>query len=637
MKYTIIIALTLSVGCVMKKKKKDETPEPQPEPAPQLTPEKRTFSAETLEEIGAMFDIDELSSIISERFEEKTLSNFDSDTKNKNINATENMAEEVNQDSLVCNFSLANSIAYGYVPAFDFDTLNQKCLDVFEEQTASKLATFELELTEFQEEKRLKKTDSIHIQNFTAVAESETTLVAQNTLFNASFDLTESEVVYDEAFKQFGKAKGAFIETNEGIQPVEAAAEIEANRLIRTPPEGYPVPGPDSLNLYDHDPKHIACTQAKPVGKIVKDLSPLELCNDAGHSAFYPEFCRWVKDKENGIVRPLPGGINMPTFPYRGSIRVTFDRPLSHYIEVPPSKRVVVGPANVNCATEFADLKNDYNIKEEWKAVNPQGQWFITSRNPSCGLSCGGKFLRTSNNQNSRADIEPVSNYCINRWKGYSLSVQRNAARTACKQSPVFARAEARREAENAIAKMIEDCTNNANCKKVAFAINSLNEAGISLDEIEAEIEDIENSYETAKANNESYVIDSENKFFKSFSKIDNAIISLDQGFDSIKDIQRNTGANFGEALGRMVDSDLPNEFETLDKMESAKKRYKKVAEKMSELIKPEIARYGYTWSSDGRFQVSSGIDVKEVVKVPVENGKIEADIRSLNDFDSTK
>ena len=57
----------------------------------------------------------------------------------------------------------------------------------------------------------------------------------------------------------------------------------------------------------------------------------------------------------------------------------------------------------------------------------------------------------------------------------------------------------------------------------------------------------------------------------------------------------------------------------------------------MSELIKPEIARYGYTWSSDGRFQVSSGIDVKEVVKVPVENGKIEADIRSLNDFDSTK
>ena len=133
MKYTIIIALTLSVGCVMKKKKKDETPEPQPEPAPQLTPEKRTFSAETLEEIGAMFDIDELSSIISERFEEKTLSNFDSDTKNINITATENMAEEVNQDSLVCNFSLANSIAYGYVPAFDFDTLNQKCLYVFED------------------------------------------------------------------------------------------------------------------------------------------------------------------------------------------------------------------------------------------------------------------------------------------------------------------------------------------------------------------------------------------------------------------------------------------------------------------------------------------------------------------------
>ena len=606
--------------------------------------------ADSLLEIGKHFDIEEIKSLALEGLEGAELSDFDGKYEEGTISKSPNEALSISLSD--AHIDREHSLLYGYEGSHDFDAYSEQCIAAFNDQHGplyqrAKFATEILAPTTIQKEFVIAHL--YHIKDFTAVTQSLESPIPQGTQWDVSFDLAQTKISYSENMTDYGEASGIFAVDGESISPIDVDEELFSFRLSGFP-DGYPVP--PAANGYTYDPNHDTCSNPRPeIARRALFQTEADLCNAARRSLYPGLADRFVLRCEEG--RGLPR-----TYPYSYPYAIA-GAPISSYISPVGSNRIYRGNTLIECQKLFPTLAFQYGIGTNWavQTVNNEVLFFNNSRGCS-GFNCPSVEPRLSATDPSSWNVEPSSNYCIDRWKGYEWNSYIAGIQATCQGSQVYKEAVAKKEQQGANEDMINECKKVNSCKDLVDSIKAVLGNSYFVEKLEKDLSSYEASMKEAKDSDTSFLIPytdpqtvtlDSNHFFVSRLNdyngnlgLNSLVTNISEGYASLVAIHNQTKGDWNTVLSKreMVGKQMPQGFQSPDELANTIDRYFKVlglgeyeGSGLNKVAKPELVKLSCSWSAMGRFRKYLNLRINSVEMSQVTDSRKTANLRSIAPF----
>ena len=609
--------------------------------------------ADSLLEIGKHFDIDEIKSLALEGLEGAEFKDFEEKYEEGTISKSPNEALSISVSD--AHIAREHSLLYGYDGNHDFDPYNKQCIAAFNDQHSplyqkAKFATEIFAPTTIQKEFVIPHL--YHIKDFEAITQSLESPIPQGTQWDVSFDLAQTKISYSENMTDYGEASGIFAVDGESISPLDVDETEKFSFRLSGFPDGYPVP--PAANGYTYDPNHDTCSNPRPeISRRVIFQTEADLCNAARRSLYPGLADRFALKCEPGQGRGLPR--NYPySYPY-----AIVGAPISSYISPVGSNRIYRGNTVIECQKLFPTLAFQYGLGTNWavQTVNNEVLFFNNSRGCS-GFNCPGVEPRLSATDPSSWNVEPASNYCIDRWKGYDWNSYIAGIQATCQASQVYKDAVAKAQQQDNDEDMIQKCLANNDCKALVKSINEVLKNSYFLTSIEKKISSYEAAMKEAKEAGKSFLIpytnpqtatlDSEHYFISRLSDfngnlgLNSLITDMEEGYSSLVEIYEQTKGDWNTVLSKkeMVGKQMPQGFQSPNELSDTINRYKKAlglgefeGTGLNQIAKPELAKLSCSWSAMGRFRKYSDLKINTVEISQVSSSRKDVKLRSITPY----
>jgi hypothetical protein len=302
-------------------------------------------------------------------------------------------------------------------------------------------------------------------------------------------------------------------------------------------------------------------------------------------------------------------------------------KPFDQYVEKFASRRVVSGPGTISCFEMFRSIANNFALGSDWTISYPNVQWFVyDDRWPSCGgYNCTGKIMRKSADDSFYSEVEPVKNYCIDRWKNDPWSSYESELLNACKNTETYKKAVSEAALNGAAEDMANACLKKEECKYLSNSISDLINEKLLISKLHSHVEAIKDKDQVAKNDRISYLIPSFDPYFSILNEIDRYISHLDSGYESLISIHMSTGAKWNLGMEKITGKSMPIGFQSPDELKETIEGYKRLILEMKNLSKNQIVTQTCSWSAVGGFRKFDGFRVNEIRRSNVEgSNKIE-------------
>lgn len=291
--------------------------------------------------------------------------------------------------------------------------------------------------------------------------------------------------------------------------------------------------------------------------------------------------------------------------------------PVSDYFPQSGSKRIVVGPATIQCNEVNKGDALVYSIGPEWKMEKADAWWFVTDRNwPSCGgYDCLGKDIIMSMANPSWDEVEPHYNHCIDRWAGLNYGKYIFSLIDGCRETDVYKNAvKQAKETANDIA-FYQKCIDSPACQAVPFALFDLQD-GYPLEKTKALLKIARQQTDNAKSLGQSFLL-TDKKFSKrEINAGQRALKRLQENFDTYESMRVAVSPSVN-GLARFPDINVP-EFSSSELILKAMDEYEAIFKEVLALADPSAAKIGCSFTASGKFRRYEGISLSEVKITPL-------------------
>lgn len=320
---------------------------------------------------------------------------------------------------------------------------------------------------------------------------------------------------------------------------------------------------------------------------------------------------------------------------FMGSIQ-TWYGPVSDYFPRYSSKRIVKGPATIQCNGLFDYDAKQYGLGSEWKITMDDALWFVTDGNwPSCdGYECLGKdlivsYAATFPLQEWEA-IEPSYNYCIDRWAGISIEPYISSIKSTCYGADVYKAAIAQHQAtENDIA-FYRKCSNLKACDDFVTDVGMLS-TDFPPSKLRLVLSSLKARTEAAKASGQSFLITDKMFSKRELSAAVNRVQKIRENYSVYETLRTSISASVNGFARYDFPSPLEPEFKTSEGIMKMMDEYDGLLKEAQSLGNPLAEVVGCTFAANGKFRSYEGISVSDLKIVPLsKNTKI---VTSLRDF----
>ncbi|MFW7382346.1 MAG: hypothetical protein ACOH5I_26350 [Oligoflexus sp.] len=603
------------------------------------------IKTDLLSEIAKTFDAQAIKNLALEGLEGAELKDFDGEYKGETVSLSENYPDSISMSDAAVNHE--HSVFYGYAGNHNFEAYTEQCRAIFDDghKPLYQKALFNTEiLAKTTLDKEFIIPNLYHIKGFEAVTQSLESPIPQGTSWDVSFELSQTKIEYSESFTDFGETFGVFeVTADEGIKPIEISNELRSSEMIfRTAafPEGYPVP--PAKNGYAYDPSHSTCNEAQPgIKKERVYRTAAEFCAPGSH--FFGSL-----QCETG--RGLPS-----RWPYVHTWTVK-GLSMDNYIEKFASNRVYKGNTQLKCSTLFPSLARQYGLGPSWTKQTQNNEVLFFNNSRSCtGFNCPDVEARLTKDDPARWNVEPASNYCIDRWKDHPWDSYISNLQALCQGTEVYKEAVAKANQADNDADMIRDCRDSELCKNLVDSIKTVLSNSYFLSSLETKLAEYETAINEAKKAGESYLIPFSdpatitiendhylisrlNDFNGNFG-INSHVKALREGYSSIIEIHKATKGDWNTVLKDdvMTGISMPKGFQSPEELLATIEAYEKVlglgafkGEGLNEIAKPVISKLSCSWEAKGRIRVFSDLKIKSIANEAYEGFSVETKLQSI-------
>ncbi len=599
--------------------------------------------ADSLVEIGKHFDISTIKTLALSGLE-GDLSDFDPEYKDGTVSLSQNYPESVSRFEAA--ISREHSLLYGYEGYHDFDAYTEKCDAVFDENNKALYQFSEMNMeilapTTIQKEYVIPAV--YHIKDFTAVTQSLLNPVPQGTQWDVSFELAQTKISYFENMTDYGEASG-FYNVKDGKMEPFYQPFLPRNlsfSLRASFPSGYPVP--PAKDGYTYDPNHETCNTATPQVRNERVYSTAaEYC--APGSQFY------------GSLRCETGN-GMPTRWPHTHVWYTSGQPMTAYAPQRfGSNRILRGNTLIQCNALFPTLADQYGLGSNWKFQTVNRDVLFFNNTPGCsGINCANVEPRLTATDPANWNIEPASNYCIDRWKDHPWDSYISSIQNLCQSSPVYIAAVEAANQQGANENMIRDCKASDPCKNSVDSIKAVLASSYFLSSLEAKLAEYETAINEAKkagtsylipyedpnrvtASSESYLVSRLQDFGGNLG-INSHIKRIRAGYSSLVAIHNNTGGDWNAALkdDEMIGVSMPTGFQSPEELLSTIESYEKVlglgsfeGEGLNAITSPQMEKLSCGYEVIGRIRSFSDLKINSLSKETVPESSVSAELQSV-------
>lgn len=425
-----------------------------------------------------------------------------------------------------------------------------------------------------------------------------------------SYKLASVSATRKADFTDYDRASGSYRLKPDGSLVRTASVDSEEFSLLRSFPEGYPVP--PAANGYTYDPNHSTCKTSVPqiTNKRVFN-SKAEYCGPG--SPF------------QGSMECEPGtGRLPPKMPYTYYYK-TDGQPFSAYAQPVGSLRVVQDNGQVQCAQWLPGLAATLGLGSNWTAETKLQYFTTDSRWPACGANCAGKEPRNDENDWRFGDIEPGKNFCIDRWAGLDWNQYRSRIETACTSTPAFVAAKAKYEQGNKDTEFAIACVGA--CRAALEGMNDL-ASTFSVQALTNLVEREKANMESAKASGAAYLIAEEKLSPSVIEKARKSVLAIRGGLDSVQQVHASKGSDWVTGNQRVHLKPSLQGFDSYADAKATAEAYDIVLQKAEKLIASDVREITCNYEMRGRFRKFGAIKNSEVSLVPAKQESFTAKVK---------
>lgn len=355
-------------------------------------------------------------------------------------------------------------------------------------------------------------------------------------------------------------------------------------------PEGYPIPPP--ANGYQYDPLHNTCNTSAP------RIGSPEIKSYRNLAAY----C----SSEHSVSACCEIGRGCPTEWPVVERKYQTGKPMTDYVSLVRSRRVVSGAGTIDCAATLPSLASFYGITTSWMVTAPNVQWFVKdSAWPGCGgYSCPDKTMRSSAADSIAANVEPPLNYCVDRWQGLDYNTYLGTLQTECQNTEVFRKAVLDRAASDADIAFATSCNANADCKNAIMNLPTIRNL-FPIETLQQKVQEEENALKAAKIAAASYLIKDRIFTIASVRNLQGLVAFISKGIDRAEEIKNSTtpradwngGAHRVHGLGTIVGFTSPSESR------ATLAEYDRLLSRIRVMTAPTAGRVGCGFTATGRYR----------------------------------
>lgn len=307
---------------------------------------------------------------------------------------------------------------------------------------------------------------------------------------------------------------------------------------------------------------------------------------------------------------------------FMGSVQ-TWYGPVSDYFSRYSSKRIVKGPAAIQCNDLFAYDAKQYGIGADWKIDKEDTLWFVTDRNwPSCkGYDCIGKEMVISYGATFPLQeweaVEPSYNFCIDRWAGIDFDPYIASIKSECYESDVYKAAlQAHQTTE-------DDLTFYRKCSSLRACDDFVSDVGLLSvtyppTKLRSLIKVAKARMEAAKASSQSYLITDKMFSNQELKWAISKISRIRENFSTYENLRVSVSSSVDGFSRYDFASPLEPEFKTSEGILKMMDEYDGLLEDVQKLGAVAADVVGCDFAANGRFRSYEGISVSDLKITPL-------------------